>query len=617
MKKIRVRELNFLHSALILAAVSLLTELLSLYIQPWAFRRTLYEIVTRPALIFLNLFPVVIFVLIGYFITKNVFWGAAPAALVFPLMSYVNLLKIEGRDDAFVPADIGLIREALESASGYSLNLHLWLVAVIILYTAALVLLGFVFKSPDIRPLVRAGAGIVTLAAFLLSARFVYADKKLYESFTVEEMYNIPFVFNTLGFNYCFLHNLNLYPIDKPDGFDKREVEQWIAQYSSDARGDTVNPNIIFVMGEAFSDITNSDVFDYENDEQNPIHRFNQLAASERAVSGHIAVSNFGAGTANTEFDILTGTPTNMISGATTSSFRVVHRKTPTIANLFIDIGYNSYFMHPGSNWFYNRSSVYSYFGINDQVFEDSFDLSKDKKGNMISDASFLRQLKGDIESRRKAPQFMYTVTLQNHLTYNYAKYGYEPELLPLKTGISDRAREYLSVYCEGVRDTSDMIYELAQYLDRVSEPTLLVFFGDHLPNLGEDFLTYRELGMDIGRSDSLESRLSTYETPFLIYANTAYCEKTDFAKAKESSSLDGSTISDFYLGAAVCEIAGFEGYDPYVDFLNESRRRLPVLRDNEEIFMLPGGELVSSVDGELSEIVHKIDWWQYYRLKY
>lgn len=196
----------------------------------------------------------------------------------------------------------------------------------------------------------------------------------------------------------------------------------------------------------------------------------------------------------------------------------------------------------------------------------------------------------------------MYTVSLQNHLTYNYAKYGYEPPVPKLKTEISDRAREYLSVYCEGVRDTSDMIFDLAQYLDTLSEPTLLVFFGDHLPNLGEDFLTYRELGLDIGNTDTASSRLATYTTPFIIYANNAYCAQKDFAADAESCGLDGATISDIYLGAAVCELAGFTGYDPYVDFLNTARQTLPVLCLKDDVFMLEDGTLVSDISGEQSD---------------
>ncbi len=602
-------------SALVCAACALCTELLSLYIQPGLFRQTLYDIVTRPALIPLNLLPVAVFTVIGYFAFGSVFWGAAPAALVFPLLSYVNLLKIEGREDAFVPADIGLIREALSSAQGYSLNLHLWLLIIIILYAAAIVILGFFIKSARPRLLIRAASVVCVLAAFLLSVKPIYGSKKLFDSFPVSDMYNIPYMFNTLGFNYCFLHNFNLYPIDKPEGYDRAQAESFLEEYEKEGEIPSFKPNVIFVMGEAFSDITNGDAFEYESAEQNPIWRFNELVNSPRAVSGHIAVSNVGAGTANTEFDIMTGTPTNMISDMTTSAFRVIHKKTPSVANLFENAGYNRFFMHPGDSWFYNRSSVYSYFGVTDQVFSEAFDPEKDKKGNLISDAAFLREIKSDIERRRGVPQFMYTVTLQNHLTYNYGKYGYEPALPPVKTELSDRAREYLSVYCEGVRDTADAVYELAQYLDGVDEPTLLVFFGDHLPNLGEDFLTYRELGCEIGKTGSVAERLSAYETPFVIYANNSFCQSRDFEKDAAKLGIDGKTISDIYLGAAVCELIGFDGVDPYIDFLNDARRVLPAFNEKDDIYVQPDGSVLDNAADKQREILKKLDILQYYRL--
>ena len=66
-----------------------------------------------------------------------------------------------------------------------------------------------------------------------------------------------------------------------------------------------------------------------------------------------------------------------------------------------------------------------------------------------------------------------------------------------------------------------------------------------------------------------------------------------------------------------MCELAGFTGYDPYVDFLNTARQTLPVLCPKDDVFMLEDGTLASDISGEQSDILRKIDWWQYYRLKY
>lgn len=618
MNKTSQKTLPWWATVLLILGISIMIELLSIYIQPGVFRASLYSIVSRPLLLFLNFFPVLVFVCIGYFLFKNVFWGALPSALIFPLFSYVNLLKIEGREDAFVPADIALFREALSSTANYSLNMHWKLIAVIVLFAAFIIFLGFHLKSTAPSVVIRIGASIGIFALFVLSVHFLYSDKEIYNSFEVPAAYNIPSVFNNLGFNYCFLYNINLYSVDKPEGYNKETIEEWEKEYAQEKTEKTAKPHVIFVMGEAFSDLSNNDVFAYQTPQDNPIYLFNQLAEREQAISGKIVVSNIAAGTANTEFDIMTGMPTNMISDTTTSSFRVIHKSTPSLASMFSDNGYSTYFMHPGMSWFYNRNSVYQFLGMDDLTFSEAFNPEQDNKGPLISDEAFLRQLKADFEERHEqGPLFSYNVSIQNHQAYNYEKYPEKPNPVPLHTEISDRAMEFLSVYMEGAKDTAKMMYDFAEYADNIDEPIVLVYFGDHLPNLGEDYLTYKELGISVGQTDSTESILSSYETPFLIYANKAYYESVDFKAAVKSLELpENGIISDIYLGAAVCELIGFSGEDAYFDFLNQARRQLPVFREKESAYILSDGTYTDTLtDENLTDIIHKIDWWEYYRL--
>ncbi len=602
-------------TATLIFLIAVVTTLFSVAIQPGAFTKSLYDIVTRPLCIVLNGFPVLILVCLGYFVCGNVFFGASVTSLISLLLSYVNLLKTEGRDDAFVPADLGLIREGFSSAANYGIDMHVPLLVLIIVYCVLLFALGFFVKSPRFKLLWRGVSAAVTVLVFTLSVRFVYTSTELYNSFTVPQMYNIPSVFNTLGFNYCFLRNFNLYPVDKPEGYKPSQVEQWQKESLLPKGEREVSPNVIMVMGESFSDFSNEDVFDWGDPQQNPAYKYNLLTESDRSISGHIIVSNIAAGTANTEFDILTGMPTNMISETTTSSFRVVNKKTPTVASVLKDSGYATSFLHPGDSWFYNRSSVYKYFGVEDQVFNESFDLQNDTVGGLVTDEAFLRELKEKM-SQNTSPQFIYSVTIQNHQTYTYAKYPDATPDVPTNVEISDTAMENLSVYLRGVRDTSEMVYELAQYIDTLDEPTILVFFGDHLPNLGDNFGAYRELGLSVGLTDTPENTLSAYKTPFVIYGNTSYCETVDFEQKAKDLEL-APVINNNYLGAAVLELAGFEGHDPYFDFLNTVRRDLPVFRVKEGVYCFSDGSYSNSLtDDTHKDIIKKIDWWEYYRLR-
>lgn len=598
----------------LLFALSIPALLYCIALQPGTFFESLWDILRRDILFLLNWFPVLITLVFGHFITGNVWWGSAIATLIWPLLSYVNLLKIEGREDAFVPADFGLIKEALNAATDYSLDLHpVWLV-VIIGTALALCAAGFFLTSP-LKWQWRTAGAVGAVALFALSMIFVYPDKDRYNGYEVPDAYNIPSVFNTLGFNYCFLYNTNLYPVDKPEGYSKSEVEAWIEEYTTDTVTPEDKPNIIMVMGEAFSDIANADVFDWQNQEDNPVYLYNKLTQSEQTLSGHIIVSNIAAGTANTEFDVLTGLPTTMIGEGTTSSFRVVHGPLATIASALKEQGYHNRFMHPGDSWFYNRSSVYQYFGVEQQTFNKAFDMENNTVGGFVTDAAFLRQLKAEIKDGQ-TPQFIYSVTIQNHQAYTYKKYPDETPAVPVKTDISENAMEYLSVYLRGTRDTAQMIYELAEHLDTLSEPTLLVFFGDHLPNLGSDYLAYKELGLPMGSTETAENIFSSYTTPFMIYANDAYCAQNDFAAATAALELDEQpVINGTYLGAMTLELAGFAGLDPYFDFLNEARRTMPAFRSDAAAYLLKDG-YTDTLSEEAKDILTKIDRWEYYRLK-
>ena len=603
-------------TALLVFLISGFITLFCVYLQPGSFLESMRTFYHQPRLIFLNWFPALVFTAITYFLTKNVFYGGAISGGVMAVMSYVNLLKIEGREDPLIPSDVFLLREAVSAVGEYQLYMHWDKVIAIAALVVLAVVLGYFFKTPAPRLPWRLGCAALSLAVFVGAVCFVYRDKELYESFTVPYAYNIPSVFNTLGFHYCFLYNYNLYPVDKPDGFSKSEVEGWISADKNEYEEPAVKPNIIMVMCEAYSDLSEEDAFAY-TEQDDPMRAYKAVAASERAVSGHIVVSNYGAGTANTEFNVLTGMQTNMIGEGTTSSFRVLRKQTKSIASLLAADGYSTFFMHPGQSWFYNRMSVYNRLGISDQVFVEAFD-ETDYKGVMISDAAFLDELEADLQPRMlesDAPLFAYTVTIQNHQSYTYAKYPDRPDDVPLKAGVSDAAMEALSVYMEGIRDSSEMLLALTEYLDTVDEPTVLVFFGDHRPNLGT---ATTELGLSYNLNDTPEHTIDTYKTPFVIWSNQAYADAVDLGDAYAALDLpENGIISDNYLGAIALELAGQTGLDPFMDYLNEMRRTLPVVREREDAYCLSDGTFTNALTGEQAALVDKLGKWTYYQLKY
>lgn len=603
-------QLHAAGEALVLLAACILFCFTVIAIQPGPLGETLSMFWADKVLFLLNGFPVCTVILLCWCATGNPFAAAGLGGLIVNLMSYVNLVKTDCRNDPFVPDDFQLLREAVNAASEYTLDLHWGILIAILLGSAACFALARLVRTDRPRWYIRAAGALALLGCFCWSVPNVYQKTGFYNR-RGEGMSktNVAEVFRLCGFPYCFLHHYNLYSVEKPAGYDSAEMQALAAADSKVYQAPQVRPNVLFVMCEAYTDLSDEAVFLYD-EEENPVHGFHVLAESGRAKSGHIVVSNFGAGTANTEFDVLTGIQTNMVSPGNTSSFRVLHRSVNALPQVFKRAGYRTYFMHPGYSWFYNRDNVYGWLGVDERKFNDEY-TDADKKGTMISDAAFLAHLKADLDTRlgTEEPLFAYTVTIQNHQAYPYTKYGFEPEQPPLAVSISDTSMETLSVYLEGVRDSTDMLTQLCAYLDSRSEPVLLVFYGDHRPTLGQDYAVYRELGLTTGLTDTTDDIIATYETPYLLWANEAYAPYCDF----DALSLP-DIVSSNYLGAAVYELTGLTGLDPYFDTLESLRRTLPVI--SHGCWLDTDGSALSSLSEAQQAVLDTLADWKYYRLK-
>lgn len=133
----------------------------------------------------------------------------------------------------------------------------------------------------------------------------------------------------------------------------------------------------------------------------------------------------FAGGTANTEFDVLTGMQTNALSDTTTSAMRVINRNLDSLFRVFDADGYRTSFYHPGDAWFYNRENVYRWLGAEHEVFaKDMKDL--EYKGRWVTDDYMAGQIEQEFETAvgEGRPLFNYTTTIQNHMSYTADKYG-------------------------------------------------------------------------------------------------------------------------------------------------------------------------------------------------
>ena len=605
-----------------MVALSGCITLLALWCQPNALRTVVDIFRAQPLLIVLNALPIGLLVVTFTCLFRNVFFSAALVNFGVCVLSIANRIKLEVRDEPVFPRDFALLKEVGSAMSSYEIQYPMGTIAVVLLTTLALVVLGlFIGCRPF--PLARlrgwlgrllgAAGSMGILVALLLT---VYASNDLYNSFRVSNAYYIPSVFNELGFPYCFCHQFTTYPIDRPEGFDKAAAAAW---ETGDQPGQGEDVHLIMVMNEAFSDLTDDPAFTY-TEENDPLPNLHALQSDPHAVSGHVVVPGFAGGTANTEFDVLTGMQTNALSASTTSSFRVVNRDLDSVLRVFASDGYHTSFFHPGDDWFYNRENVYDWLGAEETVFADEME-NLAYKGRWVTDDYMAGFIEEKFEEAVAQGELLcnYTTTIQNHMSYTADKYGEGYVYPPVETDaqLTDDVRTMLEVYIEGARDADAMLGRLVDYFSQTDEPVVLAFWGDHLPYLGDNQLAYAQLGSEVALSeDDRESALCSYETPYVIWANDAAAQVLDWESAVERLDLpETNRLSASFLGAALLELTGRGEESPWFSFLNQLRQELPVVQ--KKTYMTMDGTITPLLTSAQQEMIDQWRQWSYYKLRY
>lgn len=617
------RPVGLLTAILLGLACGVVVTLFVLWAHPVSVLAMLGKMLRQPLILFLNWLPIALLTAAFAFAFRNVFFSSALVGLIAGAMSLINRVKLTIRGEPFVPRDISLIKEAADAAGSYDMTLPWFQIGCLVVMTAVFIVLGVLLplkKSEDAPKkrgaLVRVTGFVLCLAVLVGAVGLVYSSTDLYNSFETTEPYNLSSVNNELGFVYYFCYHFSTYKIEKPEGFDRDEAASWETGYES--APDAADVNVVFVMNEAFSDILNEDVFVFPEGE-NPMEVYNTLAEGENAWAGHIVVPYFAGGTADTEFDVASGMQTNLLNPAAPSltAFRTVNRDLDSIFRIFGADGYTSCFMHPGQSWFYNRENVYDWFGADESFFVEDFDA--EYKGSWVTDESVLRELVSRFEEKSAGGglDFTYAVTIQNHMSYTAEKYGdYVCPEVETTAELSPEIQTAVNVYAEGIRDANAMLEDLTEFYSEQSEPVLLVFFGDHLPYLGDNRQGYAELGLPAASVTGGEDPFAAYTAPVLFWCNDAAAEALDFANAIEALDLpaDGR-ISACYLGAVVLELTGRGEVSPWFAFLNEMRRELPVLHNG--YYESADGEITTEPTAEEAALVSRMRCWAYYKLRY
>lgn len=312
-------------------------------------------------------------------------------------------------------------------------------------------------------------------------------------------------------------------------------------------------PTVIFLMSESFFDVTELSGLEFETD---PIPNFHRM--EDGFTSGKFVSSTYCGGTGYVEMEVLTGICSHLLkaSDTLTSLPDNTYQSMPCITDVFQQYGYQMEFLHSYNNELYNRAVIYDAFGFDSVRFSDSFPADAEKSGGYLSDMALAGEIVSSYENKGDAPMMLFAVSMENHQPYTADKYG-EPSgagLSSEKLTAEDLA--VIDAYTHGLIHADQSLGYLTEYFSGVDEPVMIVFWGDHLPNLGlPDGSTIYE---KLGRYPDADT--TTWEPDVLMnMLSTDYIIWTNYDRQEEDTPV-GSTL----LGLQVLEQLGFELTDYY-----------------------------------------------------
>ncbi|MGN0134268.1 MAG: LTA synthase family protein, partial [Anaerotignum sp.] len=435
---------------------------------------------------------------------------------------------------------------------------------------------------------------------------------------TVDNPYFQVNQYNTRGMIYSFLHQFNITQMKAPEGYDatyfaELEDTDWAAPEAAPGEG-TQYPHIVMIMGEAFSDLSENEHLDFTN-YRDPLENFKAICAEEDTISGHIVVPNFGGGTSNTEYDVLTGCATRYLDSSL-PSYNFIHSDFDGMPRQLAKLGYETLSIHPGYAWFYNRQNVYPDLGFETCYFlEDSFDLATQGYGGYINEEATMDKIIETLDTHIKekdTPLFSFTVTIQNHGPYE-KKYGTLPANFSTDVPLDETQTDLLTQYFQGILDADEQIGRLKEYAENSDEPIVLVYFGDHLPGFSNGMEFFDLLDYPIDANGTPEEQLAVYETPYFIWQNDSAKALENMQTAEEIGFPENGLISSQFLGSAVLElfVPGYES--PLHGSNNRLMKELPVCAEN--IYVDSKGNFKNTISDEQTEWVKLLKNWQYYKL--
>lgn len=479
-----------------------------------------------------------------------------------------SFIKIAARAEPVLPTDMSALSAPKELLGMVNAGALWGSLAALLIALIIFIWIDHRVPAPRWRPWLRICV-IILSAAYLGSFNLANHSHSLIFKY-LQGIDDTPYFYSQLrgsrvnGTLLQFANNIDVRAMSKPAGYSRAKMQAIAKKYAAQANqinssrkhDNMQSQNLVFVLSESYSDPRRVPGLHISGG--NPLTYYDRLA--KKTTSGLMVSSGYGGGTANMEYQALTGFSIALFSPTmpTPYSQLVPYQSHPfAISNFFnYSIG-----VHPFTANLYSRKTVYRKFGFNKFYHFDGGSkltyTSKIQHNPRVSDKAAYQEVL--LHLKQPHSKFIQLATMQNHMPYNPDYYQHLQYKVNAQWIQSDQTKGEIEAYCQGLHYTDLALKEWIHELNHLQKPVTVVWYGDHLPGIYH--------GLSMGKYG-----VQLHETNYFIYQNPA-AKKLDAGH----SSMPHQVVSPNFFPALAFNEMNVK-VSPYLALLTRIAQTMPAM---------------------------------------
>lgn len=444
-------------------------------------------------------------------LTKRKIFSYSMISSIWIISAISNNVIVNLRGTPLTGNDLRLIKSGLKLINNYLSNKEIISIILLLFILIVLLILIFIF-APKSKFKINyfLSFGLITIIFLIYKLFNVFAVNS---SIVSNNFWDLEAVYSENGFIYCFSTTLINNGVSEPDSYSKNSMESIYytledslvsssnnLSVTNSSNDENELPNILMIQLESFFDPTLIESVEFDTD---PIPNFREL--QNNYSTGTFSVSTIGGGTANTEFEVISGFNLDFFAPGEYPYNTTINNKVSESINYALkELNYSTHALHNNEGNFYNRDTVFANLGF-DTFTSAEYMLINERTDLGWAKDKFLIEPIVDLLTSTENQDFIYAISVQGHGSYPDKEISGEKYVNV--TNINDYLnKNQLEYYANQIYEMDLFIKDLIDAVNALNEPTVIVFYGDHLPNL------------NLSKEDLSNKNL--YETEYVIWDN-------------------------------------------------------------------------------------------------